>query len=88
MEKVITGLEDRLNSQHTLDSIYSKFCGAVFSEMNNYIDVKVATNKTRKYFKNNKPYWDDELTHSWKDMAQTEKEFSKCKYMRSFRNLF
>ena len=85
--EVISGLEDRLKSQHTLDNIitYSKFCGAVFSEMNNYLDVKVITNKTHKYFKNNKPYWDYELTHSWKAMAHAG-QVSKCEYKRSVRN--
>ena len=84
--EIISGLEDKLHSQNALDAIYQNFCHAVFSEMNNYLDVKVINNKTRKYFRNSKPYWDDELSNSWKCMAEAKKEFCKYKGIKSIKN--
>ena len=60
-----------------------KFVRDAFYAMDNYLHVKVIKNKTHKYFNNNKPYWDDELTHFWKAMALAEKEFRKYKYKKS-----
>ena len=40
----------------------------------------------RKKFKNFKPYWSEELTTLWRDMASSEKLYRRCKQTSASRN--
>ena len=47
--------------------------------MDNFLDYNNVSTKTKKMFKNYKPYWNNELTIAWKNMHNNEKIFRRCK---------
>ena len=47
--------------------------------MDNYLEIKKVGTKSKKRLKNNKPFWDEELTKSFLCMSSKEKLFLKCK---------
>ena len=47
--------------------------------MDNFLDYNNVSTKTKKMFKNYKPYWNNELTIAWKNMHNNEKKFRRCK---------
>ena len=51
----------------------------IFKEMDEHIMYKNASKKSRKHFKNHKPFWNNDLFISWKNMVQAEKEYLKFK---------
>jgi hypothetical protein len=65
--------------QNQLDHIYSEFCSVIMREMDQYLCYKDASTRTRKKFRNFKPYWNDQLTLLWKNMKEAEKAFLKCR---------
>ena len=74
-----------------VDSIYNDLCTAILSEMDDHIKYSNNGKKTRKKFKNYKPYWNDELTESWKTMAEAERLYKRCRdrsRRKHFRNEF
>ena len=54
--------------------------------MDRYLDSKCISKKTKGYYKNSKPYWDNELSNLWKSMTQAEKDFIKCKGDKSLKS--
>ena len=67
------------NQQAEIDVLYDKFCDVICHEMDTYLKYTTAQKKTRKKFKNSKPFWNDQLTELWKDMNSKEHLFRKCK---------
>ena len=67
------------NRQDDVDNVYEQFCNRVKDEMNKNLKYTDSSNKTRKIYKNHKPYWNDELHNMWKNMSQAEKWFLNCK---------
>ena len=49
-------------NQDDVDHMYSNFCKMLTSEMDIYLKYTDASQKTRKRYRNSKPYWDDNLT--------------------------
>ena len=93
--ETITQLENMTCNQNDIDSNYVNFCYALFAEADKYLDYVSSSHKTRKMFKNHKPFWTSELTNLWKEMKESEKLFVKCgtshsrrnKYYQSFKSL-
>ncbi len=68
-----TLLASRLN-QDKVDGIYATLCKSIFSELDANLQYKfICSSKTKKRYKNSKPYWDEELTLLWNDMNKKEK---------------
>ena len=63
--------------QSQVDSLYNDMISNVFTEMDQYIQYKHVGNKTRKRLKIQKPFWNDDLTTSWKSMSDAERLFRK-----------
>ena len=63
-ESAIQELIDRLcindTTQNDLDKIYQDFTSNLFQEMDSKLHYTTASAKTRKRFKNHKPYWNSE----------------------------
>ena len=80
---ILDNLLSRLNTtdpaQSHVDSLYNDMLSVIFTEMDQYIQYKCVGNKTRRRFKMQKPYWNDELTSSWKSMCDAERIFRKNK---------
>ena len=55
----------------------------IFQEMDSHIQYKEASKKTRKMYRNHKPFWTDSLTEAWKDMSAAERCYTKCKHINS-----
>ena len=78
---ILDYLLDKIEKPHSLqgeiDEFYEEMTKEVFREMDTYIDYKVTGKLTRKKFKVHKPYWNDDLTLAWREMATLEKSFRK-----------
>ena len=74
---VIDNLSEALLSQSVLDSTYENLCKAIIEEMNNTIPYKDVSSKERKWFRNFKPFWTQELSDMWKEMVQSRKSYEK-----------
>ena len=82
LDQFILRLECIDPSQNSVDLFYDDMISKIFQEMDSNIQYKEASKKTRKLFRNHKPFWTDELSEAWKVM-------SKCKHTNSQnRNLY
>ena len=72
---IIESLQNRIASQEALDVLYNNICETLINEMDMYLEGKCINTKTKKFYKNSKPYWDNELSNMWKLMSQAEKRF-------------
>ena len=85
----ITDLTESLtllnHQQNAVDVLYNSFVKLLTNEMDSYLNYKdyYPSRKTRKRLKNNKPYWNEELNHLWKNMKCFEKRFLKCRRSNS-----
>ena len=79
LDTLIARLEADEKSQSSIDSFYDDMLNEIFTEMDGHIMYKDASKNSKKHFKNHKPFWTNELTISWKKMAQAEKEYLKFK---------
>jgi len=68
--------------QDEIDTMYSTFCDTVYNEMDTYLQYTSASKKTRKYFKTQKPFWNETLTTMWKTMNSLEHVYLKNKSNR------
>ena len=80
LESFIQRLECVSPLQKNVDSLYDDMLTAIFHEMDDHIKYKESSKKTRKHYRNHKPFWNDDLTHAWKDMASAEKAYINCKH--------
>ncbi len=68
-------------TQAQVDIMYNKILDVIINEMNvniPYKDINI-NKRTKKRFKCNKPYWNDELSNLWSNMHEHEKAFLKYK---------
>ena len=79
LDTLISRLQSNEKSQTSIDSFYDEMLKEIFEEMDGHIMYKNASKKSKKHYKNHKPFWNDELTAFWKNMAQAEKEYLKFK---------
>ena len=79
LDYLISRLENIEKYQSEIDSFYNEMLLHVFQEMDHHIDYKKASKKSKKHYKNHKPYWTDELTIAWKNMSNSEKLYIKSK---------
>ena len=90
-QTVIDNLSDKIHNttvtQNSIDENYSSMCENLFLEMDSHLRYSSSSAKTRKKFKNFKPYWDDELTQHWREMASAEKAWHRSKGTNSWNSL-
>ena len=78
--QIIENIELCRERQEEIDKIYSIFCNTVYDEMQANIPFTTCNDaKMKKRFKNQKPYWDDELKQMWTDMVNKRKVVEKCR---------
>ena len=77
-QSLISRIERMEINQNSCDSLYDLMVKDVFIEMDKHIDYRNQSKRSRKLFKNSKPYWSENLNELWKDMVKSEKCFRKC----------
>ena len=56
VRNLIAHIESMRASQSEVDKVYSEFCGALFAEMDKYLNCTYIGSKSRKRLRNSKPY--------------------------------
>lgn len=80
IEEIVQTLENNINNQQELDSVFENFCKCLFSEFDKTLKFKtIGSKKTKRYYKSHKPYWDEELSNKWKIMREREQLYTKYK---------
>ena len=79
LDSLINKLENIEKCQSQIDSFYNEMLFNVFQEMDTHIEYKQASKRSRKHYKNHKPFWTDDLTYAWKSMSEAEKLYIKSK---------
>ena len=79
MNMLITKFENIIQTQEQLNDLYKQTCEVLLSEMDKFLQFKTVGRKSKKRYKNTKPFWDNELTMAWKTMADSEKVYLKFK---------
>ena len=69
--------------QESVDKFYDAMLINIFEEMDKHVSYKEASKTTRKLYRNHKPFWNDELSNAWKDVAQSEKCYIKFNHSHS-----
>ncbi|CAG2226762.1 unnamed protein product [Mytilus edulis] len=77
INELIRTIEICREEQGEIDSIYAAFCDTVFREMEDKVPFTDCSKRTRRKFRNDKPFWNDELSQLWKNMRDKEKAFLK-----------
>ena len=70
------------NAENELNCSYENFCKIIHKEMEQFVKFKASANKSKKKFKYNKPYWNNDLTMAWKKMNENEKLYRRYKSPR------
>ena len=79
VSELIMHIESSNSSKESVNELYADLCDVFFQEMDNFLDYNNVSTKTKKMFKNYRPYWNNELTIAWKNMHNNEKIFRRCK---------
>ena len=79
LEGLISRIENSTQNQEKIDELYDCMLSDVFEEMDSHIEYRFASKHSRKQYKNHKPYWNLELSNSWKTMVKAEKLFISSK---------
>lgn len=67
---------DRIEKvQSSVDDFYNDMLKSIFTEMDQHIDYRDASKRSRKQYKNHKPFWNSDLSSAWKLMSDSEKVF-------------
>ena len=78
LSDLLEQLQATQKSQTDIDRWYNNLCDFLHSEMDKFCPAK-EQGGTRKYFRVNQPYWNDELKGLWRGMRAAEQLFLKCK---------
>ena len=76
--QVIEKLEVQIICQRTVDQNYELFANVILKELDQYLCLPQCTSGTRKRYKYNKPFWNEELTILWKTMRNSKNTWTKC----------
>ena len=72
---IIRNIELSREIQTNIDKLYEEFCNKLIKEMNENIPQFDCLRKTRRRYKQFKPYWDENLEALWQEMRVKEREF-------------
>ena len=56
VSELIMLIESSNSSKESVNELYTDLCGVLFQEMDNFLDYNNVSTKTKKMFKNYKPY--------------------------------
>ena len=87
IQSVIRRIESARDTQNEVDDIYSTLCSLIIAEMDANIPTFDTSKRTRKRFKNTKPFWNDDLTNVWHSMRDKERAFLRFKGRTNIRSL-
>ena len=76
LDDLISRIECSSKSQAKVDELYDGVLSDVFAEMDAHIEYRYASKHSRKHYKNHKPFWNSDLTDTWKTMVKAEKMFT------------
>ena len=74
---LISRFENTSKSQTEVDKAYDSMLSCIFEEMDSHFEYTSASKRSRKHYKNHKPFWNSDLTTSWKIMVDAEKCFKQ-----------
>ena len=57
--------------------MYNQFSEVVFTELDSFLKIRNISKSTKRRYRNNKPYWSDDLKIMWKKMRYAENSFLK-----------
>ena len=83
---IICNIERCRENQNHIDRLYEEFCNTLIKQMNENIPSFDCSKKTRKRYKQFKPYWDENLERLWQDLRSKESDFLKFHGNRSIKN--
>ena len=66
INNLVTLFENSSVAENELNCLYKNFCKIIYKEMEQFVKVKASAHKSKKKFKYNKPYWNNDLTMAWK----------------------
>ena len=78
LDYLIYKMQSARDFNDDVDTVYDDVCVSISSEMDDHLNCACNTKFIRKKFKHFKPYWSDDLTSHWKDMAESEKRYKRC----------
>ena len=73
LDSMISRIESSLKTQSKVDELYDCMLSDIFKEMDAHIEYRSASKRSRKHYKNHKPFWNADLTNAWKIMVKAEK---------------
>ena len=79
INNLVTLFENNCVAENELNCLYENFCKIILKEMEQFVKFKASANKSKKKFKYNKPYWNNDLTMAWKKMNENEKLYRRYK---------
>lgn len=78
--EIIEKIENDRQIKESIDEVYTSICELYCNEMASYFKKRDATPLSKKKHKNTtKAWWDDELSHLWKEMHNAELSYIKTK---------
>ena len=78
--QMIADVERVRVDQESIDLIYKRFCNIYHSELQTYFkSTDIYPSAKKRYFRNSKPYWNDQLRNMWADVRKTEVEFTRAR---------
>ena len=75
LEACINSYECRQESQESIDIVYNQYSEVVFTELDSFLKIGNISKSTKRRYRNNKPYWSDDLKIMWKEMRYAENSF-------------
>ena len=67
INNLVTLFENNCVAENELNCLYEYFCKIILKEMEQFVTFKASANKSKKKFKYNKLYWNNDLTMAWKN---------------------
>ena len=89
---LIEKLQTYDQGKNCVNDIYTEFCKTVELEMSDKLPSKTVVmgcNKSKKKYRNRKPWWNEGLNKLWSDMCKAEKAWNKCnKHKRELKTIY
>jgi len=74
----IDKIEQGLQQQSDIDTIYDDFCDIVKDDMHTFIPFKYVSYESSKRHRPRKPWWNMDLSALWSEMSTAEHKWLKC----------
>ena len=83
----INALEHKILVNDEFDKLYNELIKTILNEMDKYLSHKDISKLSKKKHKHSKPFWNNQLQNSWKEMVDAEKAYRKFSGHRNTKNM-